>query len=158
MRFAELPQRFFHTSGWIWFVICFCLAVLLTSSLFTGLAFVDAKELRREDIYKDNNDKLWIRKARHKIKKNKARCTSTIPLLEPAVKILSFYENHPKCEESGLCLPLYCNQTINVCLKEIAGVCNISKNLTTHVSRHRNMSSCLENSKLQEVFPLQVTI
>ena len=105
-------------------------------SCMTGLAFVDAKELRREDIYKDNNDKLWIRKARHKIKKNKARCTSTIPLLEPAVKILSFYENHPKCEESGLCLPLYCNQTMNVCLKEIAAVCNISKNLTTHVARH----------------------
>ena len=102
----------------------------------TGLAFVDAKELRREDLYKDNNDKLWIRKARHKIKKNKARCTSTIPLLDPAVKILSFYENHPKCEESGLCLPLYCNQTMNVCLKEIAAVCNIPKNLTTHVARH----------------------
>ena len=49
-------------------------------SCFTGLAFIDAKELRYTDLFKDNNGKLWIRKSRHKIKKDKARCISSIPV------------------------------------------------------------------------------
>lgn len=34
------------------------------------------------------------------------------------------------------CLPLFCNQTMNSYLKQIATLCNIDKNLTTHVARH----------------------
>jgi integrase len=37
---------------------------------FTGLAFVDAKELKQEHLYTDNNGNLWIHKGRHKIKMN----------------------------------------------------------------------------------------
>ena len=31
---------------------------------------------------------------------------------------------------------LFCNQTMNSYLKQIATLCNIDKNLTTHVARH----------------------
>lgn len=33
-------------------------------------------------------------------------------------------------------MPLFCNQTMNSYLKQIATLCNIDKNLTTHVARH----------------------
>lgn len=33
-------------------------------------------------------------------------------------------------------MPLFCNQTMNSYLKQIATLCNIDKNLTTHVGRH----------------------
>ena len=103
---------------------------------YTGLAFTDAKELTYSEIMSDNNDKLWIRKGRHKIKRNKAKCTSNVPLLEPAIRILKKYRDHPKCLESGVCLPLFCNSTMNLYLKDIAASCRIDKNLTTHVARH----------------------
>lgn len=105
-------------------------------SCFTGLAFIDAKELRYTDLFKDNNGKLWIRKSRHKIKKDKARCISNIPLLPAAIAIIEKYKKHPSCLEKGVCLPLFCNQTMNSYLKQIAVLCNIDKNLTTHVARH----------------------
>ena len=103
---------------------------------YTGLAFTDAKELSYSDIVTDNNGKMWIRKGRHKIKKNKARCTSNVPLLGPAIKILEKYRDHPKCIETGVCLPFYSNANMNSYLKDIAASCRITKNLTTHVARH----------------------
>ena len=105
-------------------------------SCFTGLAFIDAKELKRTEIIKDNNGKMWIRKGRHKMKKEKARCISNVPLITPAIEILEKYEDHPTCIEKDVCLPLFCNQTMNSYLKQIATLCNIDKNLTTHVARH----------------------
>ena len=36
------------------------------------------------------------------------------------------------CIEKDVCLPLFCNQTMNSYLKQIATLCNIDKNLTTH--------------------------
>lgn len=103
---------------------------------FTGLAFVDAKDLTKNNIYVDNDGEMWIRKGRTKIKKNRARCISNVPLLKPALEILKKYETHPLCRETGKCLPFYCNQTMNNYLKEIAALCGINKNLTTHVARH----------------------
>ena len=66
-------------------------------SCFTGLAFIDAKELKRTEIIKDNNGKMWIRKGRHNMKKEKARCISNVPLITPAIEILEKYEDHPTC-------------------------------------------------------------
>ena len=79
---------------------------------------------------------MWIRKGRHKMKKEKARCISNVPLINPAIEILEKYEDHPICIEKDVCLPLFCNQTMNSYLKQIATLCNIDKNLTTHVARH----------------------
>ncbi len=116
---------------------------------YTGLAFTDAKELTYSEIVSDNNHKLWIRKGRHKIKKNKAKSTSNIPLLEPAIKILEKYREHPKCIETGVCLPLFCNSTMNLYLKDIATSCGIGKNLTTHCGRHMKPFNYMYFSVLQ---------
>ncbi len=37
---------------------------------YTGLAFIDAKELKPEHIIKDNNGNMWVRKGREKMKWN----------------------------------------------------------------------------------------
>ena len=125
---------------------------------FTGLAFIDAKELKRTEIVKDNNGKMWIRKGRHKMKKEKARCISNVPLINPAIEILEKYEDHPICIEKDVCLPLFCNQTMNSYLKQIATLCNIDKNLTTHLARHSISSFSLKTNDLQNLNLRQVTI
>lgn len=109
---------------------------LFVFSSFTGLSFVDAKELRPEHLFKDNEGNLWIRKGRHKIKRNKAACTSNVPLLDNAMQILEKYKDHPVCVQKGVCLPVLSNQKMNSYLKEIADFCGIKKNLTTHSARH----------------------
>lgn len=109
---------------------------LFVFSCMTGLAFVDAKELRPEHLFRDNDGNLWIRKGRHKMKRNQANCTSNVPLLETAQQILERYKDHPLCAQKGLCLPVLSNQKMNSYLKEIGDFCGITKNLTTHVARH----------------------
>jgi len=46
------------------------------------------------------------------------------------------YKNHPVCQRSACVLPVITNQRMNSYLKEIADVCGINKNLTTHTARH----------------------
>jgi site-specific recombinase XerD len=98
---------------------------------FTGLAFSDVQQLRPEHIVTDNDGKMWIRKARQKTKQ-----MANIPLLEIPLKIIEKYRENPQCERRGTLLPVLTNQKMNAYLKEIADVCGITKNITSHVSRH----------------------
>lgn len=98
---------------------------------FTGLAFIDVQQLAPEHIVSDNNGNLWIRKPRQKTKN-----MCNIPLLDIPQEILRKYADHPTCQKRGVLLPVPCNQKMNSYLKEIADICMIRKNLTTHVARH----------------------
>ena len=98
---------------------------------FTGLAFIDVQQLAPEHIVRDNNGNLWIRKPRQKTKN-----MCNIPLLDIPQEILRKYANHPTCRKKGVLLPVPCNQKMNSYLKEIADICMIRKNLTTHCARH----------------------
>ncbi len=98
---------------------------------FTGLAFIDVSELKAEHLVSDNQGNLWIRKARQK---TKVMCN--IPLLDIPLAILEKYEGHPLAKKKGTLLPVLCNQKLNSYLKEIADLCGIKKNLTTHTARH----------------------
>jgi len=97
---------------------------------FTGLAFVDVKNLSYSEI-EDINGKLWIKKRRQKTKN-----WCNIPLLEPAVQIMNKYKNHPVCIKNNRVLPVLTNQKMNAYLKEIADLCGIDKKLSTHTARH----------------------
>lgn len=97
---------------------------------FTGLAFVDVKNLVNEDI-EENNSMLWIKKKRQKTKN-----WCHIPLLAPALDIMNKYKNHPNRINKGFVLPVMSNQKMNAYLKEIADLCGINKNLSTHTARH----------------------
>lgn len=108
---------------------------------FTGLAFIDVQQLAPEHIVRDNNGNLWIRKPRQKTKN-----MCNIPLLDIPQEILRKYADHPTCRKKGVLLPVPCNQKMNSYLKEIADICMIRKNLTTHCARHSYATSvCLVN-------------
>jgi site-specific recombinase XerD len=97
---------------------------------FTGLAFVDVASLKYTDI-EDKSGKLWIKKKRQKTKN-----WCTIPLLEPAIQLMDKYKENPRCIANGYVLPVLSNQKMNAYLKEIADLCGINKNLSTHTARH----------------------
>lgn len=108
---------------------------------FTGLTFIDVQQLAPEHIVRDNNGNLWIRKPRQKTKN-----MCNIPLLDIPQEILRKYADHPTCRKKGVLLPVPCNQKMNSYLKEIADICMIHKNLTTHTARHSYATSvCLAN-------------
>ncbi|MFV0505414.1 MAG: site-specific integrase [Bacteroidales bacterium] len=97
-------------------------------SCFTGLAYVDLKNLRAEHISKSFDGKLWIM-----TKRQKTDVAVNVPLLPIPLKIIEKYKD--RCEDDML-LPIMSNQRLNSYLKEIADVCGINKNLTFHLSRH----------------------
>ncbi len=97
---------------------------------FTGLAFIDVKSLVYSDI-EEKDGKLWIKKKRQKTKN-----WCHIPLLPPAIELLNKYKKHPICQKTGCVLPVLSNQKMNAYLKEIADLCGINKNLSTHTARH----------------------
>lgn len=98
---------------------------------FTGLAFTDAEHLRREHIRTDDNGTTWIYKPREK-----TAVMSRIPLLPYPMILLEKYERDAELRATGKLLPVPSNQKMNAYLKEIADICNIPKNLTTHCARH----------------------
>ena len=98
---------------------------------FTGLAFVDVKSLKSEHIIHGNKGEMWIRKPR--IKTNNM---CNIPLLRVPRELLHKYNTDKGCELRGQILPVPTNQKMNAYLKEIAIICNVNKELSTHCRRH----------------------
>mgnify|MGYP002128670122 CR=1 FL=1 len=100
-------------------------------SCFTGLAYVDVKQLSRNHLSFGIDGDKWIFKNRQK-----TDTSSKIPLLPIALEIINKYENHPACANENRLLPILSNQKMNAYLKEIADVCGINKELTFHIARH----------------------
>ena len=98
---------------------------------FTGLAFSDIKQLAPEHIVTDMQGHRWIRKPR---RKTGNMCN--IPLLKIPERILQRYRTDPECLAHNVLLPVTSNQKMNVYLKELADICGIRKNLSTHCARH----------------------
>ena len=98
---------------------------------FTGLAYSDVKKLSKDNLVFGIDGDKWI-----KTKRTKTDIPSNIPLLPKALEIIKKYENHPETVTKGVLLPVLSNQKSNAYLKEIADLCGISKNLTTHLARH----------------------
>lgn len=98
---------------------------------FTGLAFSDIKQLAPEHIVTDMQGHRWIRKPR---RKTGNMCN--IPLLKIPERILQRYRTDPECRRHNVLLPVSSNQKMNAYLKELADICGIRKQLTTHCARH----------------------
>lgn len=96
-------------------------------SCYTGLAYIDVKNLQPNHIRKNFDGKLWIM-----TKRKKTNVDVNVPLLEIPQMILKKYENRL----SGKLLPVPSNQKLNSYLKEIADLCGIEKRLTFHLARH----------------------
>lgn len=98
---------------------------------YTGLAYSDVKRLSKKNVVIGIDGEKWIQ-----INRTKTDTRSNIPLLPPALKIINNYKNHPVSVSKGILLPVLSNQKSNAYLKEIADLCGINKNLTTHLARH----------------------
>lgn len=100
-------------------------------SCYTGLAYIDTKNLKRENIGIGIEGGKWIFTSRQKTKTR-----SNIPLIPQAWEIIEKYREHPQCVVKGTLLPVLSNQKMNSYLKEIADLCGIKKELTFHIARH----------------------
>lgn len=96
---------------------------------YTGLAYADIKGLNRGNLITGVDGELWIQSFRQK-----TRTPVKVPLLDFALKLIEKYVDHPKCEFNVF--PVLSNQKMNAYLKEIADLCEISKDLTFHIARH----------------------
>ncbi len=97
-------------------------------SCFTGLAYIDVRNLTKDNIQTSFDGKLWIMTARQK-----TDTTVTVPLLKVPQAILKKYEG---TQADGRLLPVLSNQKLNSYLKEIADLCGITKTITFHLARH----------------------
>jgi site-specific recombinase XerD len=98
---------------------------------YTGLAYIDIKKLKRSEIGIGVDGERWIFTSRQK-----TDTPSKIPLLPTALQILKKYEDHPRCINQNLLMPVLSNQKMNDYLKQIADLCGINKVLTFHIARH----------------------
>ena len=97
-------------------------------SCFTGLAYIDVRNLTKENIRTSFDGKLWIMTHRHK-----TQTPVNVPLLKVPQMLLKKYEG---TLPDGRLLPVLSNQKLNSYLKEIADLCGIEKNITFHLARH----------------------
>jgi site-specific recombinase XerD len=100
-------------------------------SCFTGLAYIDVKNLTKSHISIGIDGDKWIFTHRQK-----TESASKIPILSVTQMIIDKYENHPQSVYEEKLLPILSNQKMNAYLKEIAAVCEIEKELTFHIARH----------------------
>jgi site-specific recombinase XerD len=115
--------------------------------VYTGLRFSDAKKLCSTDIILDEG-RLWIMGLTQKTKE-----PIRIPMLPYAKEIYDKYSAYR--EKTGLVIPIGVHQKYNTYLKDIACLCNLKKNITSHCGRHTFACMLLENGiEIKEIASL----
>lgn len=100
-------------------------------SCYTGLAYIDVKNLTKSHISIGIDGDKWIFTHRQK-----TESASKIPILPVTQMIIDKYVTHPQCIAKDCLLPIFSNQKMNAYLKEVALLCEINKELTFHIARH----------------------
>lgn len=98
---------------------------------YTGLSYIDAKQLKPEHIVLGMDGDDWIFTRREK-----SEVFVKIPLLDKAKTILNKYSHQLYGKNEDLLLPVYSNQKCNKYLKILASKCGIEKRLSFHCARH----------------------
>ncbi len=98
-------------------------------SVYSGLRFGDAINLKIDNISLDKDGSRWIQIIQEKTKE-----PFRVPMLTPAVILMDKYEAESKI--TGYILPRISHQKLNAYLKVIAEMVGIPKNLTHHTARH----------------------
>ena len=97
-------------------------------SCYSGLAYIDVKNLRETNIRTSFDGGLWIMGKREKTGVN-----FNVPLLDIPKQILDKYAGKLP---NQMVLPVPSNQKMNAYLKEIGDLCGIEKELTFHMRIH----------------------
>ena len=104
---------------------------LFLFSCFTGLAWIDLRNLSSKHIHLENG-KYWIRTRRQK-----TSIRTNVPLLEvPMGLIRKHCPNFENIDPEERLFNVISNQKTNKNLKQLAKLCGITKILTFHISRH----------------------
>jgi len=98
---------------------------------YTGFAYEDTAGLGPDNIFIGIDGHKWIAKNRQKT--DQQEC---VPLLPVSIELIEKYKDNAYCQRNNKLLPILSNQKFNGYLKEIADICGINKNLTTHTARH----------------------
>lgn len=96
---------------------------------YTGLSYIDVKNLKKNDIVKGIDGKEWIF-----IKRQKTDQPVKVPLLDISEYIIKKYKEEMESREN--ILPVFSNQKLNQFLKEVVKKLQINKNITFHSARH----------------------
>lgn len=104
---------------------------LFVFGCYTGLAYIDVIQLSPENIQIGIDRQFWLFTNRVKTD-NPVK----IPILPVAMNIINKYKTDLKAIVQNRLFPNISNQKLNSYLKEIADLCQISKNLTFHLARH----------------------
>tara|TARA_Y100000815_G_scaffold253530_1_gene258830 strand:+ start:1196 stop:2494 length:1299 start_codon:yes stop_codon:yes gene_type:complete len=100
-------------------------------SCYTGLCYIEVKNLNKKDIVNGIDGDQWIM-----VRRQKSNTPVKLPLLDEAKEILDKYADYPTSENDYSLLRVFSDQKVNKYLKKIAKLCQIDKNLTFHVARH----------------------
>ena len=100
-------------------------------SCFTGLVYADLVRLTKQHLHEAKDGSKWI-----KINRLKTDTLCSVPVLGIVDLLIDKYKGHPSCVVKQKLLPVISNQRMNGYLKEIAAICGINKELTTHLARH----------------------
>lgn len=95
---------------------------------YTGLAYIDLKLLRADNIRTSFDGNQWIMTHRHK-----TDTPVNVPILDIPMELIERYKGVSK---KGYILPILSNQKMNKYLKDVAEACGIEKNITFHMARH----------------------
>jgi site-specific recombinase XerD len=108
---------------------------------FTGYAFQEVLDLSRDAIFIGIDGKRWV-----KIDRKKTGKPECMPLLPIPAGIVDRYANDPYCTVNNKLLPVKSYKNYNGYLKEVAHICEISINLSTHIARHTFATTiCLDH-------------
>ncbi len=97
-------------------------------SCYTGISYTDMRQLTKGNLHMAEDGTWWIKSIRQK-----SKVEFEVPLLDLPLQILNKYRDTAPDDKL---LPMYCNSTLNLYLKEIARICNIDHKLVFHAARH----------------------
>ncbi|MCU0360437.1 MAG: site-specific integrase [Bacteroidia bacterium] len=98
---------------------------------YTGFAYIDVFKFERDAVIRGLDGEFWL-----KTNRQKTGVKESVPILPIAMEIIRKYKDHPYCLAHNKLLPVNSNQRYNAYLKEMAELCGIKKNLTSHIARH----------------------
>ncbi len=98
---------------------------------YTGFAYIDVFNFEHDAVIRGLDGEYWL-----KTNRQKTGTRESVPLLPIALELIEKYRAHPYCINHNKLLPVNSNQRYNAYLKEMAELCGIKKNLTTHIARH----------------------
>lgn len=104
---------------------------LFVFAAFTGLSFIDLKQLTWKDIVTEEDGSLWISMSRQK-----TDISFNVKLLDISIKIIEKYKGISGTGKDNTVFKVLSHRRISDALKTIAKYCDITTNVSFHVARH----------------------